>query len=48
MDDLLNPLRMQLAPHLSDAVVIGAIGGASKRMESAIRRVSIYWFVCSF
>ena len=40
LDELLNPLRTYLAPDLSDVVVLGVIGGASKRIESAIRAVS--------
>mmetsp|Transcript_66722 Transcript_66722/g.98942 ORF Transcript_66722/g.98942 Transcript_66722/m.98942 type:complete len:360 (+) Transcript_66722:1798-2877(+) len=39
LDDLINPLRVHLAPRLADILVIGVLGGASKRIEAAIRRV---------
>mmetsp|Transcript_36522 Transcript_36522/g.53563 ORF Transcript_36522/g.53563 Transcript_36522/m.53563 type:complete len:1051 (-) Transcript_36522:63-3215(-) len=38
IDQLLDPLRMHLIPRLSDAIVLGAIGAAAKRVEVAIRR----------
>ena len=39
MDELIQALRIHLAPRLSDALVLGLIGLAAKRIESAIRRV---------
>ena len=39
LDELLSPLRIHLAPRLSDALVLSLIGLAAKRIESAIRRV---------
>lgn len=38
LDELLEPLRVHLAPRLSDALILSILGGASKRMESAIKR----------
>lgn len=40
LDELITPLRAHLAPRLSDNLLIGLIGGASKRLEGAIKRVS--------
>ena len=40
LDELVGPLRNHLAPKLSDALFTGILGGASKRLEAAIRRVS--------
>jgi len=40
IDELVDPLRSYLAPRLSDAVLVGVLGGASKRLEAAIKRVS--------
>jgi hypothetical protein len=40
LDELFEPLRLHLAPALSDAVFLGIVGGASKRLEAAIKRVS--------
>ena len=40
LDELFEPLRLHLAPPLSDAVFLGIVGGASKRLEAAIKRVS--------
>lgn len=42
LDELLGPLRAHLAPRLSDYLLIGLIGGASKRLEGAIKRVSLF------
>ena len=39
IDELAGPLRLHLAPKLSDALLIGVLVGASKRLEAAIRRV---------
>ena len=39
LDELVQPLRVHLAPRLSDALVLGLISLAAKRIESAIRRV---------
>ena len=41
IDDLVLPLRSSLAPNLADDLFIGVIGGASKRLEATIKRVSI-------
>eukprot|EP00557_Chaetoceros_sp_GSL56_P008883 CAMPEP_0176502768 /NCGR_PEP_ID=MMETSP0200_2-20121128/14950_1 /TAXON_ID=947934 /ORGANISM="Chaetoceros sp., Strain GSL56" /LENGTH=961 /DNA_ID=CAMNT_0017901903 /DNA_START=37 /DNA_END=2922 /DNA_ORIENTATION=+ len=38
LDELLDPLKVHLAPALSDSVLLGIIGGASKRLEAAIKR----------
>lgn len=38
LHDLVNPLRAHLAPRLSDNLLLGVIGGASKRLEGAIKR----------
>lgn len=38
LDELIDPLRVRLAPSLSDSVILGIIGGASKRLEAAIKR----------
>lgn len=38
LDELINPLRMHLAPRLSDAMVLGILGSAAKRIETALRR----------
>jgi hypothetical protein len=39
LDEVLNPLRVHLVPKLSDELLIGIIGGVSKRLEAAIRKV---------
>lgn len=39
MDELIHPLKIHLAPRLSDAVVLGVLGSAAKRIEAALRRV---------
>jgi len=38
IQELINPLRMYLTPKLSDTVILGVIGCASKRLEASIRR----------
>jgi len=38
LDELMEPLRGHLAPRLADALLVGIIGGASKRLEMAIKR----------
>jgi len=38
IDELIEPLRVHLVPRLSDAVVLGVLSGASKRMEATMRR----------
>lgn len=38
MDELVYPLRLHLSPRLSDALVLGVVGSAAKRLESALRR----------
>jgi hypothetical protein len=37
-DELMDPLRVHLAPSLADAVLIGIVGGTSKRLEVAIKK----------
>jgi hypothetical protein len=39
LDELIQPLRIHLAPRLSDVMVLGLISLAAKRIESALRRV---------
>jgi len=39
IDELIGPLRSYLSPRLSDALLVGLLGGASKRLEAAIKRV---------
>lgn len=39
LDEILNPLQVHLAPKLSDGLLIGILGGVSKRLEAAIRKV---------
>lgn len=41
VEELLEPLRPFLAPRLSDILVLGVIGNISKRLESAIKKVSL-------
>lgn len=41
LEELIQPLRIHLAPRLADATVLGLISLAAKRIESAIRRVCI-------
>lgn len=38
LDELINPLRVHLMPRLADKLILGAISGASKRLEMALRR----------
>eukprot|EP01083_Nonionella_stella_P274320 931038_1 len=38
LDELMEPLRVHLAPRLADALLVGIIGGASKRLEMSIKR----------
>ncbi|KAL3780916.1 hypothetical protein HJC23_009122 [Cyclotella cryptica] len=38
LDEILEPLRIRLVPKLSDALLIGVLGGVSKRLEAAIRK----------
>jgi len=38
IDELVSPLRSYLAPRLSDDLLVGLLGGASKRLEAAIKR----------
>lgn len=42
LDELVGPLRSHLAPRLSDHLILGIVGGASKRLEGAIKRVSLF------
>ena len=41
LDELIEPLIVHLVPKLSDDLVIGILGGVSKRLEAAIRKVSV-------
>ena len=41
LDELIEPLRVHLVPKLADDFVIGILGGASKRLEAAIRKVRV-------
>ena len=38
LDELIEPLRVHLLPKLADDLVIGILGGVSKRLEAAIRK----------
>ena len=38
LDEIIQPLRAHLSPRLSDAVVLGVLGTAAKRLESSLRR----------
>jgi hypothetical protein len=38
-DELILPLCQHLAPRLSDALVLGVLGTAAKRLEASLRRV---------
>ena len=38
LDELVEPLRMHLAPRSADALVLGILGAASRRLESSIKR----------
>ena len=38
LDELIEPLRVHLMPKLADDLVIGLLGGVSKRLEAAIRK----------
>lgn len=38
LDELIDPLRVHLVPKLSDDLLVGVLGGMSKRMETAIRK----------
>jgi len=38
LDELIEPLRVHLVPKLADDLVIGILGGVSKRLEAAIRK----------
>jgi len=38
LDELIEPLRVHLVPKLADDLVIGILGGVSKRLEVAIRK----------
>jgi len=37
-DEILDPLRLHLSPGVSDYLLLNVIGGASKRIEAAIKR----------
>ena len=41
LDELIEPLRVHLVPKLADELIIGILGGVSKRLEAAIRKVSV-------
>jgi hypothetical protein len=38
-DELILPLCQHLAPRLSDALVLGVLGTAAKRLEASLKRV---------
>jgi len=38
LDELVEPLRVHLVPKLADELMIGILGGVSKRLEAAIRK----------
>ena len=38
LDELVRPLRLHLSPRLSDAMLLGVLGVASKRLEAAVKR----------
>jgi len=38
LDEIISPMRIHLTPRLSDSLILGIIGGASKRLEAAIKR----------
>lgn len=38
LDELIDPLRVHLVPKLSDDLLVGILGGMSKRLEAAIRK----------
>lgn len=38
LDEIVRPLRLYLAPRLSDAAVLGILGSVAKRVETALRR----------
>ena len=38
LDELVEPLRMHLAPRLADALFLGILGATSRRLESSIKR----------
>ena len=38
LDELVEPLRTHLAPRSADALVLGILGAASRRLESSIKR----------
>ena len=46
LDELMEPLRVHLAPRLGDALLLGIVGGASKRLEMSIKRVSKRTILC--
>ena len=39
LDDVVDPLRVHLVPKLTDELVLRILGGVSKRLEAAIRKV---------
>jgi conserved oligomeric Golgi complex subunit 4 len=42
IEELIEPLRVHLAPRLADSLILGVVSGISKRLEMAIKRVSFY------
>ena len=38
LDEILNPLRLNLAPRLADTLILGVLGGTSRRLESVLKR----------
>ena len=38
LDELIEPLRIHLAPRLADTLILGILGAASRRLESSVKR----------
>ena len=38
LDELIEPLRIHLAPRMADTLILGILGAASRRLESSIKR----------
>ena len=38
LDELIEPLRIHLAPRLADALILGVLSAASRRLEASIKR----------
>jgi hypothetical protein len=44
LDEMIRPLQTNLAPRLSDLLILGVVGTAAKRIESSLKRVSYRCF----